>query len=87
VQLRNCGWSSEPRGSIAARPVWARKETASFACPKSVISSQSLEMLERFSYWKICGGSLMDEEAKVADSILFLNEQWVKEQHDGETER
>jgi hypothetical protein len=54
-------------------------------CPKPVIAAWSLEMLERFSYWKAWGGgSLMQEEAKTADAILFLNEQWNKEQKDGE---
>ncbi len=43
-------------------------------------------MLERFTYWKLSGGdSLLAEESKVADSILFLNEQWIEEQKDGET--
>jgi hypothetical protein len=58
------------------------------ACPKSIISAQSLEMLERFSCWKAAGGgSLMSEEAKVADAVLFLNEQWKKELDDGEIEK
>jgi hypothetical protein len=55
------------------------------ACPKSIISAQSLELLERFGYWKAAGGgSLMNEDAKVADAIFFLNEQWLKEQDNGE---
>jgi hypothetical protein len=58
------------------------------ACPKSVISTQSLEMLERFSYWKAAGGgSLMNEESKVAESIYFLNEQWIQEERYGEVKK
>jgi hypothetical protein len=42
-------------------------------------------MLERFGYWKATGGgSLLHEGAKVAEAILFLNEEWRKEQDNGE---
>ncbi len=41
-------------------------------------------MLDRFGWWKAAGGSLMGEDAKVADAILFLNEQWIQEQSNGE---
>jgi hypothetical protein len=55
-------------------------------CPKSIITGQSLEILERFTYWKAAGGgSLMQEEAKMADALLFLNEQWLEEEKHGET--
>ena len=55
------------------------------ACPKSIITGQSLEMLERFTYWKLVGGgSLMQDDAKVADALLFLNEQWLEEEKHGE---
>jgi hypothetical protein len=58
------------------------------ACPKSIISATSLEMIERFSYWKAAGGgSLMHEEARVADAVLFLNEQWNEEQINGESKK
>jgi hypothetical protein len=44
-------------------------------------------MLERFSFWKLAGGgSLMNEEARVAEAVLFLNEQWMEEERDGKTE-
>jgi hypothetical protein len=70
------------------RPVWARKGVVSMACPKSVITARSLEMLERFNYWKACGsGSLMQEEAKTADALLYLNEQWIEEHNDGEVKK
>jgi len=70
---------------VSKRPVWARRGVVAMACPKSIISARSLEMLERFGYWKAAGGgSLLQEEAKVADAILFLNEEWRKEQDSGE---
>jgi len=66
------------------RPVWARKGVVSMACPKSIITAYSLDMLERFSYWKASGGgSLLQEKAKTADALLFLNEQWIEEQKNG----
>ncbi len=53
-------------------------------CPKSIISAASLDMMERFYFWKAAGGgSLLNERAKTADAILYLNEQWEKEQQDG----
>ena len=56
-----------------------------YEMPKSIITSLSLELLERFSYWKLAGGgSLMNEEAKVAEAILFVNEQWKEEEKNGE---
>jgi len=65
--------------------VWARKGVVAMACPKSIITASSLEMLERFSYWKASGGgTLLEEEARTADAILFLNEQWIEEQKNGE---
>jgi hypothetical protein len=91
VKLRKCAWSAKqeelPKGkTIAERPVWVRRHVVSMACPKSTISGKSLEMLERFTYWKLAGdGSLMREEAKMADALLFLNEQWLEEEKHGET--
>jgi len=76
---------SPAKAKVSGRPVWARKGVVSMACPKSIITARSLEMLERFSYWKASGGgSLLHEEAKAADAILFLNEQWREEQDNGE---
>lgn len=58
------------------------------ACPKSIITPQSLEYLERFMYWKSAGGGrLFEEDAKLADAVLLLNEQWVEEQENGETKK
>jgi hypothetical protein len=57
-------------------------------CPKSSTTAQSHDFLERFGYWKATGGgSLLQEDAKVADAILFLNEQWMEEERHGEAEK
>jgi hypothetical protein len=54
-------------------------------CPKSIITRLSLDFLERFTYWKgLGGGPLFDEDARVADAMLLLNEQWIQEQQNGE---
>ena len=57
------------------------------ACPKSIITSPSLKMLEHFRYWKLAGGgSVMNEEARIADAIMYLNELWMEEEQNGQTE-
>ncbi len=87
ARVRKCAWLTIEQESAKQprRPVWARKAVVAMACPKSVITAHSLEMLERFGYWKASGGgSLLEEDAKTADAILFLNEQWIEEQENGE---
>jgi hypothetical protein len=72
---------------MSRRPVWARRQVVSMACPKSIITGFSLSLLERFTYWRASGcGSLFDTEARVADAMLLLNEQWIEEQENGEIE-
>lgn len=62
-----------------------RGQVVSMACPKSIITVRSLDLLERFMYWKSAGGgSLLDEDATVADAMLLLNEHWMEEQKNGE---
>lgn len=57
-------------------------------CPKSAIRAESLEFLERFTYWKRAGeGSVFEEEARVADALLLLNELWIEEQKSVEAEK
>ena len=54
-------------------------------CPKSIISAASLTWLERFGIWKLSGNaSLMNEEGKTAEAMLFLNELWIEERNHGE---
>jgi hypothetical protein len=62
-----------------ARPVWARGQTVAFRCPKSIITAQSLSLIEQFLYWRRCGGDLWSLDAKSADAILMLQEESVKE--------
>ena len=56
----------------------------SFHCPKSIITPQSLLLLEQFRIWKeFGGGAPWALEAKVADAILVLEEAWRKENQHG----
>ncbi len=93
MKIRKCLWIADQSDSRdaaceSARPVWARRSVVSMTCPKSFITAQSYEYLERFGFWKASGGgSLLQEDAKVADAILLLNEQWIEEERHGETEK
>ena len=66
-------------------PVWARGHVFARQCPKSVITGQSLDLLEKFRLWKLMGqGPLWNMEAKCADALLLLNEEWQKEMENGQ---
>jgi hypothetical protein len=73
---RRCGWLPvERRGP--RKLVWARGRTASEECPKSLITPQSLEWVERFFAWKFAGETLLDEmDARQADAFLMLEREW-----------
>jgi hypothetical protein len=56
----------------------------SFHCPKSIITAQSLYLLEQFRIWKEFGaGAPWALEAKAADAILVLEEAWRRENNHG----
>jgi hypothetical protein len=67
-----------------SRPVWARGQAVAFRCPKSIITAQSLSLIEQFLYWRRCGGDLWSLDAKSADAILMLQEESVKESNNEE---
>ena len=61
-QKRRCGWlPEEQRGP--RRIVWARGRVAAEECPKSLVTPQSLEWIEKFFTWKFAGGG-SDEVAR-----------------------
>jgi hypothetical protein len=64
--------------------VWARGKTVAFRCPKSIITAQSLGFIDQFFYWKSCGGDLWSLDAKSADAILLLQEEYAKEKNNEE---
>jgi len=57
----------------------------SIHCPKSVITPQSLYLLDQFRYWKEGGGGgLWHMQAKTADAVMMLERAWQMEIQRGE---
>ncbi len=73
---RRCGWLPvEKRGP--RRLVWARGRVATDECPKSLVTPQSMEWIERFFTWKFEGGREISElSARDADAFLMLEREW-----------
>jgi len=69
---RRCAWSGE-EDSGGGRVVWGRRQIAVTRCPKSLITGESLYLLEQFSAWTRCRGSdLQTMPARVVDAIAIL---------------
>jgi hypothetical protein len=66
------------------QPVWVRGKTVAFHCPKSIVTAQSQAFIERFLYWKRCGGDLWSLDAKSADALLALQEEIELEKNNEE---
>jgi hypothetical protein len=64
---RRCGFLAENRRG-PARLVWVQGETGIQECPKSYVTAESVEMVERFAVWRKSGawewGDLMCREAE-----------------------
>jgi hypothetical protein len=73
---RRCGFlPAERRGE--KKLVWARGRVWTEECPKSAITPQSLEWIEKFLTWKFAGGgAIWDWPARDADAILTLEREW-----------
>ena len=53
--------------------VWARGGAASEECPKSLVTAESLEFLEKYFVWKMPGGGSDGElTARETDAFLTL---------------
>ena len=66
---RRCGFlPEEQRG--ARRIVWARGPASTDECPKSLMTAESIELLERYFAWKTWG--CKDLTAREADAFLAL---------------
>ena len=72
---RRCGFLPEAeRGG--ARVVWARGSAATDECPKSAVTAESLELLEKWAVWKLSGAAgLGDVRAREAEGFLVLEEE------------
>lgn len=80
---RRCGFLPEAeRGP--ARLVWVRGRAASEECPKSLVTPETLALLESHVAWKASGGSGWRElGAREADAFLALEEEWRREVTNG----
>ena len=73
---RRCGFlAEEKRGP--KKLVWVRGRVSSEECPKSLVTPQSLEWIERFLAWRYSGGGELNGlPAKDADAFLVLENVW-----------
>ncbi len=80
---RRCGFLPEAeRGP--ARLVWARGRTAAEECPKSLVTPESMALLEAHGAWKMSvGGMWCELGAREADAFLALEEEWRREVTNG----
>ena len=83
---RRCGWLAEDKRG-PKRLVWAKGRVATEECPTSLIRPRSVEWLERFYAWKVCGGELLESPAKDADAMLALEKEWREMNHGNESNR
>jgi hypothetical protein len=61
--------------------VWAKAGAVAHSCPKSLITPESLALLEEFWAWKLVGGAYYaDLPARVADAFCVLEAEYLKNQ-------
>jgi hypothetical protein len=90
---RRCGFlPDEKRGE--PRIVWGRKQTQSDECPKSLVTGESLAMVEEFFVRRRLGvGDSIGIEApgfaavaaRKVDAFLILRDEMEREERDGKT--
>lgn len=68
---RRCGFLPESRRG-PRRIVWARVQIASEECPKSLVTAESIELLEKFFTAHALGMGWTDPTAREADAFLAL---------------
>jgi len=78
AKARRCAWLKEIDEG-PARPIFVRRQTVAFRCPKSIITAQSFTFVEQFAAWKRFGGDLWSIDAKSADALGALEEESLKE--------
>jgi hypothetical protein len=84
---RRCGFLAvEQRG--APRVVWGRKQTQAEECPKSLVTGESLALLEEFFVRRRLGihEPLEQMEARRVDAFLILRDEMEREERDGEAQ-
>ena len=83
---RRCGFlPDEQRGE--PRIVWGRRQTQAEECPKSLVTGESLALLEEFFVRRRLGiGDSMELEARKVDAFLILRDEMEREERDGESQ-
>ncbi|MBI4876804.1 MAG: hypothetical protein HY822_19380 [Acidobacteria bacterium] len=69
---RRCGWlAGELRGE--RHVVWARRSVRVDECPKSLVTAESVSLVEAFAAWKLAGGGDAGGlAARTADAFCVL---------------
>jgi hypothetical protein len=82
---RRCGFLL-PENRAEPRTVWARKRTRTEECPKSLVTGESLALLEEFFVRRRLGMvDGMETPARKVDAFLILREEMEREERDGTT--
>ena len=83
---RRCGFlPDEERGE--ARIVWGRGQVSTEQCPKSMITGESLSLIEEFFVRRRLGiPETMDTDGRKIDAFLILREQVEREERDDTSE-
>jgi len=80
---RRCGFlAEEKRGP--KKLVWVRGRVSSEECPKSLITGESLALLEEFFVRRRLGiPDSLEMEARKVDAFLILRDEMEREERDG----
>ena len=83
---RRCGFLPDERRG-APRIVWGRKRTQADECPKSLVTGESLALLEEFFVRRRLGmQDSLELEARKVDAFLILRDEMEREERDGEAQ-
>jgi len=64
--------------------VWGRKQVQTRECPKSLITGESVTLLEEFFVRRRLGiADSLETEARKTDAFLILRDQMEREEKDG----
>ena len=67
--------------------VWGRKQTQTEECPKSLVTGESLALVEEFFVRRRLGiADSIDLEARKVDAFLILRDEMEREERDGKTQ-
>jgi len=72
----------------AERPVWVRGRIGATQCPKSIITAESLRLVELYAAWKLNpAAELRAWPARDVDALFVLEQEWRSLQNHGDTQR